>query len=222
MCCLRSLLLLLLVAVPIAAAPAPDPCAGKELDLDSVARECLVDGLERPERITPREALRLTLDVTPPLQRGGPIVVVARVENISGDPVTLDLPLTELDRHPQPALLLADGFRVGNDRDPSCAELKPESTGGLGARDLGRRSVARITLPHRGALVTRTTLPARLGLCECSKGDAGGITYGCTPGRGGPVPEGTYGLSLSMPVAVTRDDGIAPYGLPYKKVDVDL
>lgn len=215
------LLLLLLVALPLAASAA-DPCSGEELDLDTVARACLVDGLQQPERITPREALRLTLDVTPPLQRGGPIVVVARVENISGDPITLDLPLTELERQPQPALLLADGFRVGNERDPSCAELKPASTGGLGVRDVGRRSVARITLPHRGALVTRTTLPARLGLCECSKGEAGGVTYGCTPGRGGPVPEGTYGLSLSMPVAVTRDDGLAPYGLPYKKVDVDL
>lgn len=218
-----SVLLLVLLASPLAAAP-PEAtaCAGKELDLDTVARECLVDGLTEPERITPRDALQLQLEVTPPDQRGGPIVIVARVVNISGDAVVIDLPLTEIERHPQPALLLADGFRVGNERDPSCAELKPESTGGLGSRNLGRRSVARVTLPHRGALVTRTTLPARLGLCECSKGDAGGITYGCTPGRGGPVPEGTYGLSLSMPVAVTRDDGLAAYGLPYKKVDIDL
>jgi hypothetical protein len=192
-----------------------DRCAGATLDLDDVLARCRVEGLTEPERVVAAAALQMHVRLAPPPAAGGPIGVELRLVNVTGATVEIDLVRTEIEPDPLPVLIRTDGFRVPNDMDASCTENQPAATGGgLGSRPRGERGVARVRLAPGGTLTASRTVASRNGLCVCAPDAAGVLDRRCTSGAGAPVPPGEYAVSVSMPAAVTRDDGVGRYGYP--------
>ena len=227
---MRALLLLAtgaLLALPACSAKQTPPnrtasrCEGKTLSFDDVLARCVVPGLVEPERIAPASPLELHARLSAS-SAGQPIGVELRLVNTSDGPLGLDLVGTEIEPDPRPVLLMEDGFRVPNDMDASCTNGTPAPSGGLGVRERGERSIARITLPPGGTLAAKRSVASRNGLCVCAPDAQGVLDTRCTVGGGAPVQPGAYNISVSMPVAVTREDGLGRYGYPHVRTPVAL
>ncbi|MCO4771774.1 MAG: hypothetical protein KDA24_17215 [Deltaproteobacteria bacterium] len=198
-------------------------CAGGDLQLDKVLKRCLVDGLVEPAHIADPEALQLAVNVRAPTTAGGDIGVSSRVVNISDSVVTVDIVTQEIDPAPHPVVTSPDGDRLPNDKDPSCVAWSSSGVvGGLGVSETGQRSVARVTLDPGGSVRADRTVPARNGLCVCAPDETGVLDIRCAQGAGSALAAGTYGVGVSMPLAVERTDGAGAYTFPYARGLVTL